>query len=198
MKVLTIILAVLFIIAIIPVGVAAVYDHDGFVVYVKAAFFKIQLYPLKNVKKKKREEKPEKDEQETEEREEGGGVIGFKDILKPALKAGSRFKRSLTINKLIIHYTAAANDAYTAAMEYGAAWAFIGIITPTIENNFRVKQRDLQANVDFNAQKPLVYAAATLTIHIWQIIYISIGFAASFLKVYFKNKKRDGITERKD
>lgn len=200
MKVLLIIFAVLCIIALVPVGASAVYDKDGVEVSVIAAFFKIRVYPLKKKKKviKKKEKKPKKEEEPKEEEEKGGPVMGFREILPIALKAGSRFKRSLTINRLVIHYTAASKDAFTAAMEYGASWAFIGMITPAIENNFKVKQRDLQAFADFATEKPAIYASAALTIRIWQITYIAVGFAWSFIKLYIKNKRQGDATPPKE
>ncbi len=188
-----IIFAILVIIALTPVGVRAMYDEDGPLIWAKLGPFRIKLYPLpekeKPEKKKDKEKKPV--EQSPEQKAaKGGNFEMIKQILPHGLTAVKRFFIGLCINKLTVYFQVADEDPAKAAMQYGYGWAAIGVVTGLIENAFTVKDCDLQVFVNFeeNAQKR-IYVLAELTIRIWRIFRIGFGFGIEFLKILIKNRK---------
>ena len=190
---LCIILAILVIIALMPVGVRARYDEDGIAAWVRVGPFRIKLYPLpKKDKPEKKKPKEKKKEVETPQQQaaKGGSFELIKQILPHGLTAVKRFFKGLGIDKLTVYYQAADEDPAKAAMQYGYGWAAIGIITGLVENAFTVRNRDLQVFINFEekAQKR-VFVLAELTIQIWRLFHIGFGFGIEFLKIIIKNRK---------
>lgn len=190
---LCIIFAILVIIALTPVGAKSKFDEDGLLVWIRVGPFRIKLYPLpdkKKPEKKKHKEKNPADQTPQQKASKGGSFELIKQILPHGLTAVKRFFNGLCINKLTVYFQVADEDPAKAAMQYGYGWAAIGIVTGLIENAFTVKERDLQvfANFEENAQKR-IFVLAELTIRIWRIFRIGIGFGIEFLRIIIKTKK---------
>jgi hypothetical protein len=41
-----------------------------------------------------------------------------------------------------------------------------------LENNFRIKKRDMRAAVDFEAEKPYLYVRVKLSLAVWEAVYV--------------------------
>ncbi|MBE6991021.1 MAG: DUF2953 domain-containing protein [Ruminococcaceae bacterium] len=189
---LCIIFAILVIIALTPVGVKAKYDENGPAVWAKIGLIRVKLYPItrkEKTKEKKPEKKKETQEMPQQKAAKGGNLDLIKQILPHGLTAVKRFFKGLGIDKLTVYFQVADEDPAKAAMQYGYGWAAIGIITGLIENAFTVRNRDLQVFVNFeeNAQKR-IYVLAEMSIQIWRLFRIGIGFGIEFLKIIIKNR----------
>ena len=184
-----IVVGALILIALLRVGVAAEYSREGVSVAVKVGFVKIRILPRKEKPKKpkkpkkvKKPKKPKKPKKEPEEEKKPGGLKKFLDMW-PAIKTAlGRLRRRLLIKKLAIHYTAAGDDPFTTALSYGASNAVFGVITPVLEKNFRIKRRDFRTDADFEATEPLIFVHAAISIAVWEIIYIGMGFLKATIK----------------
>ncbi len=187
MKVLGIILLVLLALSLLPLGVRVRYDKDALSVFARLWFIPIQVLPAKAKKDKgkKKEKKPKKPKKEPEEEappaKKGGKLDAVRSALplvKPALLG---VKKRLTIRELELFVTWAANDPADAAVGYGYAQAALGTLWAVVDQNFKVKKSRLGCSVDFDAPDPTVYADATLTMRLGQIVTLVIPLLIRFL-----------------
>ena len=82
----------------------------------------------------------------------------------------------------------AAADPAAAAMAFGGANAFLGMIWPLIEQNFNVQQRCIRTRVDFQAQRPTVVLFAQLTLSIGTALHMGIRLTVRFLRLFAEYK----------
>lgn len=203
---LAVILAVVVLLLILPVGGDVSFIDYAFSLSVKAGPFKIGLLPKKEKsegegsgkkpkkeKKKKDDAQPEKGEAEAEKEKKPKQKLTFEDILgiiKLALDALGRFRRSLSIDVLMLHLTTAGPDPYSAVMNYGYFNAAIGAILPGLHRAFKVKKEDIASQVDFDADKLKVDARLVLTIRIGEILLIVFCAAFAFVKWFLHRRRR--------
>ena len=201
MTALAIIIAILVLIALLRLGVSAEYGADGFAVSATAGPFSVPLFPRKEkpgkagkkalkkakAKKKKKKEKPKK--------ERPGGLDAFLAMVPPIKKALSRVKRRLLIKKLTIHYTAAGDDPAMAALYSGAANAAFGALAPILDNNLRIKSRDMRARADFISGEQAIYVNAAISMAVWEAVYIAFAMLPLLLG---SARKKTEATERKE
>ena len=159
-----IILLVFLLIALLRVGVSARLEENVFYLRAVAGPIKLRILPQKEDKAKKpkkpKKEKPKKDEQKTDD-EKG------KEKEKPKIK--------ITIDKLTLHYTAASDDPYSAAMTFGYASAAVNALVPVLDNSFRIRERDIGAAVTFDSPDNIIFVDVQLTLAVWEIIYIGLA-----------------------
>ena len=182
MTILIALIAIIFIILILPVGTLLEYSQDGVLLVVNLGPFKMQVIPEKEKKKKKEKEK--KAVEKLEEIKKGGSFELFRRMSGEISDTFSAFKRKLKIDVLILHYVSASESAYNAAMNFGYAWAGIGMIIPVLENNFNIKERSLTADVSFTETEPTVYVKAKLKMTVISILSIAILHGTKLIKIY--------------
>lgn len=201
MRVLGIIVLVLAALTLLPLGVRARYDEDGPLVQAKLWFIRLRLFPKKDKgKEKQRKEKPKESEAPPEEQEKKKGgaldtVRAALPLVKPALQG---IKKRLTIQELELHVTWAANDPADAAIGYGRAQAALGGLWALIDQNFKVKKSRLGCSVDFDQTAPTVYADATLTMRLGQVITLGIPLLVQFMSNVSRIKQEKADKTRKE
>ena len=172
-----IVLVVLLLISQLRVSIVAVYDTDGFTVDGGIAFVRLRVYPPPKKKKKRVKKKAEK------KAEKPGRLATLRGQLPAIAQAFLKLKKRLCINELTIYYLAAGGtDPAAAALSFGGASAGYGFILPLLENNFKIKKRDLRAAVDFTATEPYVYVKAKLSLAVWEAPAIVIGLVRAMAK----------------
>ena len=191
---LSIILAVLILLALLRFGVEAEYNAGGFIATVRVGAFRFRAYPRKvRIKKSHKKEKPKAKKEKKPEKEQEEKKKGIKwDLHEILLTAGNtlgRLRRKLLIKRLTILYIAAGSDPAKAAMAYGGANAAFGVILPLLEKSFRIKHRDLQARTDFDREKPEVYIDAIISIAVWEAVYIAFAVVPFVLKSISKTNR---------
>ncbi len=179
-------LGVLTLIAILPIGVSALYDEDGPRVSVIAGPLRLLLFPLK---KKEKKEKPEKKEKKTkkkktepkkteskpkEKKKKGGSIDDFLPVVDVVLDFIAAFGRRLRVNNLQLKLILAGGDPSDLAVNYGRGWAALGNLLPLLERAFVIKKRDLEVECDFLADKTAVIVRLDLTITIGRIFSLLI------------------------
>ena len=136
-------------------------------------------------REKKREERPQP--------ELGGGPLALvKRFLPLIAEAAGRFRRKLRIDVFQLEVTAAAPDPAAAALCFGGANAFIGMIWPLVEQNFNVKERRLRTRVDFDAERPSVYLYAAATLTAGQALALGLRLTTRFLAEFSKYRAEAG------
>lgn len=215
---------ILFLLAILPLGVSVKYDEDGAVVKVIAGPVRITLFPRpKKDKKEKKQKKtdteppkepekqaePAKIEQpaneassKTEKKEKpakksGGPITDFLPLLQIALDMLGAFRRRLRLNLLELKLIMAADDPCDLAVNYGRAWAAVGNLMPRLERVFVIKKRNIEVACDFETGQTRVIARLDLTITLGRIIATAVVYGVRALIEFLKikNKRKGGASK---
>lgn len=197
-------LLILLLLAILPLGVSAIYDSDGFCAQLIVGLFRIQLFPLPKREKKepgkKKTEKKNTSANSTKERtpqksKTGGAVSDFLPLLKIALELLDDFRKKLRVNRLEVKVILGGGDPCDLAVNYGKAWAAVGNIMPQLERFLVIKKRNIDVECDFTASQNLIFAHVDLTITLGRILYIAVYYGVravcEFIKI--KNKRKGGV-----
>lgn len=175
---LAIVIAVLILAAFCRIGVDVRYGENGLIAAAAVGPVKIRLLP-RGVKAASKKEKRRKT---VETAVKAGRLESLKNQLPSLNKALARLKRKLLIRELTIHYMAAGADPAQTALYFGGVSAGYGILLPLLENNFRIKKRDLRAAVSFEAAEPYIYVRARISLAVWEAVYIGAGLVKNMLK----------------
>lgn len=213
---------ILFLLAILPLGVSIKYDEAGAVVKVIAGPVRITVFPRhkkegKEKKPKKADKKsqpePVKAEQAAESakadapaqtakkekpaQKSGGPITDFLPLLQIALDMLGAFRRKLRVNMLELKLIMAADDPCDLAVNYGRAWAAVGNLMPRLERVFVIKKRSIEVECDFETSQTRITARLDLTITLGRIIATAVLYGVKalieFLKI--KNKRKGGASK---
>lgn len=187
-----IVIVLLLLILACPVGIDAAYTQDARHLKLKIGPFRKQLLPAE--KKKKPQKPPEAGKQEEKSREEKKKrKITPDDILtlaEIALDTLHAFRMHLTVDRFLLHWTAAAKDPYDAVQQYGRINAVLGIMAGKAHASLTIRDEDIQAQLDLTREKPLIEVCLILSIQIWEILWIGLCAGAKGLR-WLMNKKRN-------
>lgn len=212
-------LGILFLLAILPLGVSGRYDAGGVEAKVLAGPVRIQLYPRKKKKPKGKgqgtSEKPastsdktvstskqsastskvlQKDSANNPEKKSGGSLTDFLPLIKIALNFLGDFRRKLRVDYLAVKLTLAGDDPCDLAENYGRVWAAIGNLMPQLEKFLVIKKRDIDVQCDFTASETLVSARLDVTITLGRLIALAVVYGIRALKAFLnlQNKRKGG------
>ena len=206
-------LGILFLLAILPLGVCVKYNSAGVFVAILAGPVKITLLPRrKKVKKQnKQQEKPAKQtdvpiqpapknpdppkskKKKTPDHQTGGSWTDFLPLVKEVFRFLGDFRRKLRLNRLELKLIMAADDPCDLAVNYGRAWAAVGNLMPQLERIFVIKKRDVEVECDFSASETLVIARLDITITLGRLLAAAVIFGVRALIQFLKiQKKRKG------
>ena len=215
-------LAILFLLAILPLGVSVHYNSEGAVVKIILGPVKLQVVPAKKKpprdKKEKKEKKPKKAKEASKKpkqvgadapppqpkpeaaEEKGGSILDFLPLVKTLFDFLGDFRRKLRLDNLQLKLIMAGGDPYNLAVNYGKAWAAVGNLLPKLEQWFVIKKRDIEVECDFVASRTTVIAHLDLTITLGRLLAAVFSFAfkalIQFLKI--KKKRKGGATNEPD
>jgi len=184
--VVAVVLLVLFLLtALLRIGFIAEYGENGFRSWYKIGFLKFRMSDDEKKSPKRKKVKKSKKKFDTNQLKEM--VVGNKgalfNTLSTAKKILGRLKRRLLIKELTVYCTFADEDKSKLALLYGRANAGLGVITPVLKRNLRIKKQDLRVFTDFESDKLSVYAKAHVSIAVWEVFYI-IAPVLSLLKTF--------------
>jgi len=174
---LAIVIAVLALAAFCRIGVVVQYGENGLNAAAAVGPVKIKLLPRGD----KAAAKKEKGRKTVETAVKAGRLESLKNQLPSLNKAIARLKRKLLIRELTIHYMAAGTDPAQTALYFGGVSAGYGFLLPLLENNFRIRKRDLRATVSFETAEPYIYVRAHISLMVWEAVYIGAGLVKSML-----------------
>lgn len=199
------ILLILFLIGQIRLGVQGEYNVEGARIWLKFWLFPIQILPMKPKKKKRKKPAPKKEKQQSEpekkpEKSAGkpvservGGALDYARGLLPVVLEGAKaFYRKLQVDTLDMELIVGAPDPADAAMLYGRSSAILGSLWYPLTHAFHVKDGRARTRLDFDAGEMTLYAKATLTIKLGQIIWLGFYFGLRSLKAFLsvRNKRK--------
>ena len=192
-------LAVLVLLASIPLGVQVQYDSSGFVLRIIAGFLRFVVIPFPKRKKKpkkepaqsapKKEAKPAQAPPPAEKK--GGRLQDFLPFVRVLLDFMNQFRKKLRINHLQLKLILAGEDPCDLAVNYGRAWAALGNLMPTLERYFVIGKRDCEVECDFTASETLVTARLDLSITLGRLLGLAAVYGIRGLKEFLNLPGRD-------
>jgi len=198
LRALVIVLLVLTVLMLVPLGVDGGYNGRSLILGIRIGLFNIRILPRKEKKykppkhkKPKKQKKPSKIEEEEPEDKKPLDKKKLAALVKAALKVLGRLKRKLRVDYIRIHYTFASDDPFDTAMGFGASSAAIGAFLPLIDNAFVINERDIGTSFDFLTDKPRFDFWITMSIQIWEILYLAIVFGIDFLILRIKHRRKN-------
>lgn len=201
-------LAVLVLLAWLPLGVRVRYDSGGPLLKLLAGPVKITLYPRPKKKPKPEKKAPEATSEPEEPRQEepqppqppkeepskpkqkGGSLLDFLPLVKTALDLLGDFRRKLRVNDLELKLILGGGDPCDLAVNYGRAWTAVGNLIPQLERLFVIKKRDIQVECDFTASETLVIARLDVTITLGRLLSLAVRYGLRALKEFLTIKKK--------
>lgn len=198
-----IVLAVIILLAILPLGASAIYDREGAEVRLIAGLIRFQIFPKKKKaspkKEKAKKPKKAKDKEESKsqspataektENKQGGSIRDFLPLVRVGLDMLNDLRRKLRVNRLEVNLVMAGDDPCDLAVNYGRAWTAVGNLMPQLERFFVIKKRDVQVNCDFTQNETTVYARLDITITLGRLISLAVRYGYRALREYLKIKK---------
>ena len=192
---------VLVFIAILPVGVSALYNEDGPLVNLLIGPVKILLFPGKKKESKEKKEKPKKAKKSEKEtsgskkktKKKGGSIQDFLPLVDKVLDFLDAFRRKLRVDHLEMKLVLGGGDPCDMAVNYGKAWAALGNLMPLLNRAFVIKKRDLEVECDFLADTTVITARLDLTITVGRVLSLLVVQGIPALREFLKlMKKRKG------
>lgn len=196
-------LAVISLLAVLPLGISAKYDELGPQLWVIAGPMRLKLLPgkkkTKDTEKKPKEAKRKKIEKPATEKTEkkGGSVTDFLPLVRVVFDFLADFRRKLRVKILELKIVLAGSDPCDLAVNYGKACAAVAALDPQLERFFVIKKKDVQVQCDFVEEKTLIIARLDLTITLGWLIVQLIRHGSRALKELLKIMKlrKGGATQ---
>ena len=191
-------LAVVTLLAVLPLGVSVKYDSGGLVLGVIAGPARITVIPAK--KKPKKEDKPKKEPKKKAEKpgkkaeaapkkKSGGKLTDFLPLVHTVLDFVGDFRRKLRVDRLEMKIIMAGGDPCDLAINYGRAWTALGNLMPLLERCFVIKKRDLEVECDFVSEETLIYARLDLTITLGRVLSLGVRYGIRAIRELLKIMK---------
>lgn len=190
------VLAALWLLGQIRLGVGAEYRAQGPRVWLRAGPVQVDVYPLKKKEKKaikgqKKEPAPQPETPRPDWSGRAGGALEYAQALLPVLlEAAGQFRRRLRVDNLALEVTVGAEDPGDAAIRYGQANGALAVLWGTLNEAFELREGHAWARVDFDARKTTVYALAALSLKLGQIARLGIYFGCRALGAFLRVRSR--------
>ncbi len=190
-------LGVLTLLAVLPVGVRALYGEDGFFLFLLIGPVKIRILPARNKKEKTKKEKaPTSVENKTEPQEKNRGKLSdFLPILQTALDFVKGFFKAIRIRLLELDMAVGGDDPCDVAVNYGRLCAAVANGLPLLEKFLTVKKRRIDISCDFTLEQTSVYARVDAVIGLGTLLVLVLRYGLKILFSYnsINNSRKGGI-----
>ena len=205
--ILGVIIAIIVAIMLVPVGADVAYEGGELRLSAKVCGVLLQLIPKPPAdetkpKKEKKPKKPKKQKKQPEEQTQTGeekpkkkldldfSMDEIMGLVKSVLRGLGRFGRKLSVDRFLLHYTAAGKDPYNTAMTFGYVNGALTTLAPICRRSFDAKDVDVWTDVDFTTEKTKVDFGVALTIRIGQIFGVVFTILFGALGIIIKHKFR--------
>lgn len=190
-------LAVVAVLACLPLGVDARYDAQGPRVRLLAGPIRLTLYP----RPPKKEKKPNKTKETPPKKQEtpqstpvvpaksGGSWTDFLPLVKTALAFLGDFRRKLRIRHLECNLVLGGRDPAKLAISYGRAWAAVGNLLAALERAFVIRKRDVEVQCDFTCPETRVTFRAQITVTLGRLLALAVRYGLRALKQFLALRK---------
>ena len=196
--------ALLLMLAWMPVGAAVTYD-SAFRVRVQVGFLRFTVYPAAKEGKKEKKGKKKQSEAKMEKKpfsSPNRWQIRYSvDTLVPALwRALVRFGRRIRVPLLRLHVVFGGEDPADVAVLYGKSQAVAAALLPLLEGVVRFGETDVQLATDYRAERTVLTGEINIQIRLWALAALGCSLLKSvvtWLRGYRALKAESEQTERK-
>lgn len=200
---LAIILAVLVLIALLPVGGRVVYSAGGVQASLLAGPIRIRLFPRtkkpkpKKAKAKKKPKKVKKAAEPKEKTPETAPKGGKFQMLWQFVQLGVSFlgslRRKLLIRDLTLSVTYGGSDPAKTAINYGRSVGAAHALLPLMEQVFRIRRQDVRVLYDAQSEEMAVYLNAAITIRVGQVLALAVRYGVRALRIFLSSKQTKNV-----
>lgn len=182
------IVALLVLLALLPVGLRVIYDQDGLHAKLLVAFlsFKLNLTEINEMQLQRRLKRKKRIEEDPNYQpriiKPNGTLREFFPLLDLYLQLLFNEKYKLRVKLLELKLTMAADDPFDLAMNYGKAQTILNGLMPQLERFLNIKKKKLDVGCDFLAEETMLYARADLLIPLSMLIAALYDFIAAEMK----------------
>ena len=201
--VLGLVLLLLLFLLLIPIGADFEYIGGEYKLSAKACGILIQLLPKKEKKegkpkekkeRKKKEKKPKKEKEGKEEKPKEKKALDLTkeeifELIKKVLGSLKKFGQ-LTVDRFLLHYTAAGKDPADTAKTLAYVNASLCALEPICSQQFRVKDYDVWTDCDFTTDRMKLDVALCITLRLWQFGRVGVSAAFGALGILLRHKRR--------
>ena len=177
--------AVLCLLACLPLGFSAIYRQSQSGVWLLIGPLKFQVYPQKkkNVKTEKTKKKSE------QQSKKAGSYRDFLPVIRTITEFLQEFRRKIRVRQLELIVCLGGDDPADLAITYGRGWALLGNLMPQLERLFVIKKRNLEVECDFTSQETQIYARLDATISLFRTVHLLTKHGLKTLKQLLELKK---------
>lgn len=185
---------ILFLLAILPLGVRLRYNEQGFAMKILAGPFKIPFSIPKMEKSpkdtpEKEKKKPKESEKPKEDSQKGGSWKDFLPLISVGLDFLGDLRRKLRFDHINIHVVLAGEDPADLGILYGKIWAAVAGLWPALERAFVIRRKNVEITFDFAASETLVAAAGDVTLTLGRAVCLTVRYGVRALREYLKIRK---------
>ncbi|WP_297720381.1 DUF2953 domain-containing protein [Intestinimonas sp.] len=190
------ILAALLLVSLIRVGADADYDGAQLTVRLRVGPVHLRVYPMK-----KKREKPPADPETAPKKPSPGPEKGalfslLRALLPVALRAAGSLRRRISVDRLEARILLAGSDPAAVATAFGSVNAMLGMVLPLLEQNFRIRQRDIRTAVDFQRTHSELSAGVALSLTVGQGVSFALRFGFQALGVLLRWRRQQNETKK--
>ncbi len=187
-------LGVLLLIGCIRVGGEVSYAADGVFLWLRIGPLRVTLLPQRPKKKTKKpvpKKKKQKPEQKKPEQKKSGGAVSLAlELLPPVFETMGKLKRAIQLDILEIHLAVGDADPATAAIRFGQANAVLGALIPLVESQFKVKERKITTELNFQLTETVVNLRGGFSLTIGQAFGLLFGLAGKAIPIVHGHGKK--------
>ena len=179
-------LAVIAAVLFLPVGFRAIYNQNGFMVWLQVGPVRFRVYPEKKQAKKS---KKTAEQSGAKALIKGGRFADFLPIARTLYAFIAEFRRRLLVKRLELKLILAGDDPADLAINYGRASAAVGNVIPRLDRFLRIRKRSVEIECDFAAEETVVYARIDATLTLVRAVHLLSKHGVKLIKQLMELKK---------
>jgi hypothetical protein len=186
-------LAVVLLIAAMPVGAIAFLRGGQFALFLKIGPLRIKIAvpPGKKRKAEPKETPDEAGEPKAPKRKLISSPQGVRDIAAIAVKTLRRFTRALKIRKLGLYISIGSNDAAKTAITSGRTCALTHTLLPVLRHNLRIRSESIEISPDFRRGDTDIAFYIDISAAFGRLIAVVFAALGGVLVYYLKHKNKE-------
>ena len=178
-------LGILIGIAVLPLGISAVFNADEPRVLVLIGPVRLKVYPNKNRNtERKTNQTKEKNTSAQSKQSSGGSAKDFLPLLHRVLAFLCDAKGKLRVKLLEMKLVLSGDDPSDLAVNYARAWASVGNLIPILERHFVIKKRNVEVQCDFTSDETRISARLDVTITVGRLLRLGVHHGIPALREY--------------
>ncbi len=189
--------AVVVLLAALPLGVRLYYNAEGFSGYLVIGPLRFRIYGKNKGKRGTDSKKPTrsaKSGQKNNSQQKGGSFKDFIPLIQIVREFLGVFGKKLRVRKLDALLILAGDDPCDLAVNYGYAWAAVGNLLPQLRRLMKIKRENVQVACDFTAEETQIRVCVELYMRVADLVSLVAIYGIRIMREYshIVNKRKGG------